>query len=819
METLKSQYIELPNDYGYYTVNIDNGKLPDLSDLPKKPRVRIRVSNTKPAQLKRVLTKLQKLAKIQESVVTRVDGLNNEKVRDKKINIGDVNSVDYQYGLIQDYLNNNYAVDEDTLVKIKGILEELNQEISSEDILRNINWKLKKFEFSNMFSYGEDNVVDFTKLNGIIGLFAPNASGKSALLDALAFCLFDTSTRAVRANDIINKSKNNLHCKLNFEIDGVDYFIEKKGKRNLSSRHVKIDIDFWMVDENGDTTSLNGDQRRTTQLNIRKVIGDFEDFILTSMSSQNDSTVFINKTQKERKELLSQFMGLKIFDKLWTQASENIKDVNALLTDFKKADYDSEMAQITNELIILETKQKTLKSQEENIKTEIKSLQENVEKETKKLRPVDQTIRDIEVLESERNKTQELLESVQKDKDSSLTEQYDCERTIQDIENKIQTYEKDNVQENFAKLEKLEEERDLFQIEIDKLKQDVKVKLEKIETLGNLTYDEDCEHCMNNPFTLDAIETKKHLEKDKELATKYLDKKSRMDDKIQTMFKVRAYKKDLDELGQSLVEGNTRESQISSNLQYLNEREENIQNQINSIVSEMDKYRSQEQDVVFNQSIDLKIQDLKSEIYLKEDKLNDVNGTMTTLHGNIQVLKTKENQINENIDKVEQLEGDYQAYQYLLNAIQRDGVPYDLITKSLPTVEGAVNDILAQVVDFSIVFSMNGKDIDTYIVYDDDKIWSLELSSGMERFISSLAIRIGLMNVSNLPQSNFLAIDEGWGTMDSDNLNSVAQLFQYLKSQFQFTFVVSHIETMRDFVDTLLEIKKVDGSSSVRFSR
>ena len=41
-----------------------------------------------------------------------------------------------------------------------------------------------------MFSYGEDNVVDFTKLNGIIGLFAPNASGKSALLDAWHFvCL------------------------------------------------------------------------------------------------------------------------------------------------------------------------------------------------------------------------------------------------------------------------------------------------------------------------------------------------------------------------------------------------------------------------------------------------------------------------------------------------------------------------------------------------------------------------------------------------------------------------------------------------------
>ena len=137
------------------------------------------------------------------------------------------------------------------------------------------------------------------------------------------------------------------------------------------------------------------------------------------------------------------------------------------------------------------------------------------------------------------------------------------------------------------------------------------------------------------------------------------------------------------------------------------------------------------------------------------------------------------------------------AYQYLLEAIRRDGVPYDLISKSLPTVEGAVNDILSQIVDFSIIFNMDGKVIDTHIVYDDDRVAS-ELSSGMERFISSLAIRVGLINVSNLPRSNFLQIDEGWGTMDSENINSVYSLFQYLKTQFQFTMIVSHIDSMRD---------------------
>ena len=189
---------------------------------------------------------------------------------------------------------------------------------------------------------------------------------------------------------------------------------------------------------------------------------------------------------------------------------------------------------------------------------------------------------------------------------------------------------------------------------------------------------------------------------------------------------------------------------------------------------------------------------------------------ITDLSGQIQVLKSRKKEILNNIKKVEELEDKYQAYEYYLDSVKRDGVPYELISKSLPTIEGAVNEILAQIVDFSIIFEMDGKNINNYIVYDDDRVWPLELSSGMEKFLSSLSMRVGLMSVSNLPMCNFLAIDEGWGTMDSDNLNSVYNLFQYLKTQFQFTLIVSHIDTMRDAVDTLLEIKKEEGFSSVK---
>ena len=41
---------------------------------------------------------------------------------------------------------------------------------------------------------------------------------------------------------------------------------------------------------------------------------------MTALSLQTNSTVFIDKTQKERKELLAQFMGIGVFDQLFTLA-------------------------------------------------------------------------------------------------------------------------------------------------------------------------------------------------------------------------------------------------------------------------------------------------------------------------------------------------------------------------------------------------------------------------------------------------------------------------------------------------------------------
>ena len=810
----KSKYIRVHNDYGYYTMDITEGKVPDVKDMPKKARLRVRVSDTDSVQLKKALSVIQTKYGIKEIAVSRTDRL-TERVRDGQVvDVGDVQNPDFQYELIEDYLGRNHIVDEKTLLKIKDINDELNSDLPDEDVNRNIFWKIKRFEWSNMFSYGEDNVIDFTKLNGIIGMFAPNASGKSSLLDAISFCLFDTCSRTIRADRVLNNKKKTFQCKIHLVIDDVDYFIERKAKK-AKNGHVKVNVDFWMIDDSDEIVSLNGDQRRTTNLAIKRVIGTYEDFVLTALSLQNNSTVFIDKTQKERKDLLAQFMGMGVFDLLYTRALEEINQVSAVLRNFNKTDYDVELSDIEKETKHHKEVQKDLRSQKKTLTDREKDLSNQVIQMTKKLRPVDESIVDIHTLEKKKSTFEEDLLAIDTRMGSTNATLQDNKVKIKEFKRKITKYSNDDVNGKYLQLTTLQETKKEIRVDIDKLKIEVKNKLDKIETLGNLEWDDNCDYCMSNPFTIDAIGTKESLNDDKSVAREKLEVLDGIESKIQNLMDYHDRKVDYDRSVDTLKEVEISQNRLDSESTLLKEKKKTTLLQIQQYEEKIQKYYDSETDIEYNNKVESQIDELKNKVDDLDYQIETIDGKIQTIHAEIQVNENKKKSILDTMKEVSDLETKHEAYKLYLDAIKRDGVPYELIEKALPTIEGEVNDILSQMVDFNILLEMDGKNINTYLTYDEDNIWPLELSSGMERFISSLAIRVGLINVCNLPRPNFLAIDEGFGNMDSDNLNSVYMLFQYLKSQFQFCFIVSHIESMRDTVDSLLEIKKENNFSQI----
>jgi exonuclease SbcC len=265
-------------------------------------------------------------------------------------------------------------------------------------------------------------------------------------------------------------------------------------------------------------------------------------------------------------------------------------------------------------------------------------------------------------------------------------------------------------------------------------------------------------------------------------------------------------------LGQSKGILKTAEAELKG----LETKEELLQTQLDKVEEDIEKYFENEETIESNKELEKQIKELEVEKHKIELDIKDISKQIATTNGSISSLQTYIDNIKQKMNEVKDLEEKNRLYTYYLDAVKRDGIPYELISKALPVIENEVNNILAQVVDFGVTMEMDGKSINAKIVYEDQE-WPLEMCSGMEKFVSGLAIRVALINVCNLPRPNFLVVDEGFGTLDADNLSSLFMMMQYLKTQFDFIWVISHLEQMRDIVDGLIEIKKVNGFSKIDF--
>ena len=820
LNSMKYEEVDIQNDYGYYTMDIDNGVVPIVTDMPKKPRLRVRLSNTDSADTKRVMAEIKMKYGVEDFTIIRTDSLAKSKTGNRlnKLDFEDISDINYQNSLINEYVERMMPfVAKEDLDRLEKINRDINSRIVNEDVQRNIQWKPIRFEFDNMFSYGEKNKIDFTKLGGLMGLFAPNATGKSSLFDAISFCLYDKSSRAYKAQNIMNNRKSEFACHLHFQIDGLDYHIERTAKTINKGKNVKVDVQFYRQDGN-DRTSLNGTERRDTNTIIEQYVGTYEDFVLTALSLQGNNALFIDKSQSERKDLLAQFMGLNIFDKLYETATEDIKEVSVLIKNFKKTDFTTELADKANDLKNKKVELKNLEKELSRLNTDSTDLADRIVGLSRELTPIDGNLNLQSLTKQEGELGIDILHTLSEKKLKGIKiEEYSNLKTelLQSIE--------DNKIINGKPIDEAKREWDEYKSEIngtehqiELLEKGIEHNKEKLSHLAEHEYDPNCNFCMNNVFVKDAIETQKKVDEQE-------DTLSELGNKYQSLIQQASYISDVEEQWETLSELISKyqkaivikEKAEAESLGF-NTKVELLEHQLQSVKDNIQKYHDNEETIKRNAQIDGVIsglQQTKSEI---EGEIKKVTKDIATLNGSISSISSFIEGIKGKMNDVKELEEKNRLYTYYLDAVKRDGIPYELISKALPVIENEVNNILSQVVDFSVVMDVDGKSINAKIVYDDQE-WPLEMCSGMEKFVSGLAIRVALINVCNLPRPNFLVIDEGFGTLDSDNLSSLFMMMQYLKTQFDFIWVISHLEQMRDIVDGLIEIRKENGFSKIDF--
>ena len=101
--------------------------------------------------------------------------------------------------------------------------------------------------------------------------------------------------------------------------------------------------------------------------------------------------------------------------------------------------------------------------------------------------------------------------------------------------------------------------------------------------------------------------------------------------------------------------------------------------------------------------------------------------------------------------------------------------------------------------------------------YQTDEARYVDTSSGGEKFLISLALALGLSDLaSNNVSIDSLFIDEGFGTLDSQTLETVISSLETLQAQGKMIGIISHVENLKERIPAQIKVlKKSNGVSEV----
>lgn len=350
------------------------------------------------------------------------------------------------------------------------------------------------------FITGENQVEPALEANGV---------GKSSLLDALIFLLYNKTSRGVRASDIETWGERGCRVEYTFKVD-EDYY---------SIIRTRAPIGLWMNKNNQGATVAE-------QSDIEQIIGlDYNSFIYSVIFSQF-TPAFFDLRPTEKTELFNSLLDLDYWTKLSEKAKNRvawyegllfdeiseIKSLNARIEEVGKYDYDYEeeirgwadfqkerIEKIKKELRDKRHELEKIKGEGEDYVAKKKSLNTELEELNVVYREVveikNEVVETVRNLDKQRNIAQHTLKLLDSEKTklqgvggvcSYCKQEVDAahiEKELAVIDQKI----KEN-QQKIAELQKefnaIKQDNKIVEEELDDVKQqidDKKLELSKIE--------------------------------------------------------------------------------------------------------------------------------------------------------------------------------------------------------------------------------------------------------------------------------------------------------------------------------------------------
>jgi DNA repair exonuclease SbcCD ATPase subunit len=546
IETLESEFIEIKNKNVFKThiINdIENYKIDGIENKIVKLRLKYYGKDReKIKQYESIIKKNYNLLSItNEELFEEI-----EKKNDSDSEILNKNIID----VYNEFLKKN-NLEENKLIKSK-ILELLDEEEIQEKKIKKII-KIKSIEFENLFTYGNNNKINFEKLEGLNIIIGNNGLGKSSIIDIILFTLYNKFSRG-EGKEALNIRHDHGKSILKLELNNIEYII----KRNINNNN-----SYVKLLENGKDITEDGKIR--TEKKIIELFGTYDDMIMTSVILQVGSN-FIDIDDKEKKNILINILGLNVYDNIYTKCKKEYVNLSSYVlknieNELTNKDYVSLIKDIEESIIFYKEDIDSLLEEKENtcneeflIKNNLKLNKcENIEDIIQKQNDIEKELLEKkEIINNQYSKYKNINPDNEKDKIITKTEKINnkikllsmkiiqtnvCEKDfdiklekIKNLQNELKEItlikknkltEKNNLIDEINYKDNLIEEIKKKELEINNIKSNLEIKksniklLENLESKNNLLlnhkFNQKCKECQNNKLIHEKIGYKNEI--------------------------------------------------------------------------------------------------------------------------------------------------------------------------------------------------------------------------------------------------------------------------------------------------------------------
>ena len=824
-DTFEVEHVSLTNPKPFVTIELTpKGKMPKNANVPNGARLRLVSNNNLPLDIMRRAVEIAKYRFKPESLtfLNRAAGSRGEADIGTGFKIENLRDVGVQEKLIREYLK-DYEPSKEQLKLVYSLNRKYNTQIEeSEEVARNIHWNINRFEWDNLFNYGEENSINFRNLNGIVGCFGKNWSGKSSIWDSFLYTLFNTTSKNERKNlNVINQNKDDCRGLVELQIGENVYTIERtsekytKKTKSGDSSEARTRLNFSSVNlATGEREELNGTTRNQTDAAIKKRFGTIEDFLMTSMSSQMEGLSFIKEGSTKRKEYLAKFLDLDIFEKKFKAAKDDSADLAAILRRTGEVNYDNDIA--IAELHYDEA-QKSLNNtikKRSTMNEELAVAKENYASLTEQIDSIPVERIDIRNILLRKNELENSIVSMTEEIQIMTDEIVNCDSRIAEFDTFLTSI---NIEELLEQKSEYDKFKKLYEDTLNRARimdNNLKGMSKKLDLLDEVPCGQQYLQCS---FLKDARGAQEQIPPLEKGIIKEIESAKSYKAKIVSVNSSEMVEL-IDKYNDIIVRKNKYEILKRDNEVSIEKKLSKISSNKNDLSNTKERIVEYEEKKELIQNIEGLITTRDNATKLIEQlgtKLAKVLSVITQKNRDIGSFEQKVRSLKEKREELLAIREEYAAYDLYMRCMHSNGISYDIIKRRLPVLNDEVAKILANIVDFEVTFRENDRKLEILIKHPSHMPRPIEMGSGAEKTIGAMAIRLALLTVSSLPRGDIFILDEPATALDAENLEGFNRILQMIKSYFKTIVLISHLDSLKDIVDEEITVDNVNGFAKV----